>query len=59
MLVSRAGIISDFFTELVRLVVTLEDFTEEIGGVVVDETGQVVFLIDKALTNLSPKEPLS
>lgn len=59
LLVSTAGIISDFLTELVRLVVTEEDFTEEIGGVVEDETGEVVFLIDRALTNLSPKDPRS
>ena len=59
MLDSTAGIISDFFTELTGLVVTVEPVTEEVGGVVEDETGDVVFLMDRALTNLSPKDPRS
>ena len=59
MLVSTAGTISDFLTELAELVATVEDLTEETEGVVEDETGEVVFLIDRALTNLSPKDPRS
>lgn len=62
MLDSTAGIISDFFTEqteLTELVVTVERVTEEVEGVVEDETGEVVFLMDRALTNLSPRDPRS
>ena len=59
MLDSRTGIISDFFTELAELVVTVEPVTEEVEGAVEDETGEVFFLMDRALTNLSPREPRS
>lgn len=59
MLVSTAGVISDFLTELVRLEETVDDFTEEVGGEVLDERGEGAFLMDKALTNLSPKDPRS
>ena len=56
---STAGIIADFLTELTELVVTVESVTEEVEGAVEDETGEVVFLMDRALTNLSPKDPRS
>ena len=59
MLDSTTGIISDFFTELEELVVTVEPVTEEVEGVVEDETGEVFFLMDRALTNLSPRDPRS
>lgn len=59
MLDSTAGFSSDFFTELTALVVTVEPVTEEVEGVVEDATGEVVFLMDRALTNLSPKDPRS
>ena len=59
MLDSTAGTISDFFTELAELVVTVECVTEEVEGAVEDETGEVVFLIERALTNLSPRDPRS
>lgn len=59
MLDSTAGFSSDFFTELTGLVVTVEPVTEEVEGVEEDATGEVVFLMDRALTNLSPKDPRS
>ena len=59
MLDSTTGIISDFFKELEELVVTVEAVTEEIEGVVEDDTAEVFFLMDRALTNLSPRDPRS
>ena len=59
MLDSTTGIISDFFTELEELVVTVEAVTEEVVGVVEDDTGEVRFWMDRALTNLSPRDPRS
>jgi len=56
---SNAGVISDLFTELAELVVTVECVAEEVEGVVEDKTGEVVFLIERALTNLSPRDPRS
>jgi len=56
---STAGIIADFLTELAELEVTVGPVTEEVEGVVEDEAGEVVFLMDRALTNLSPKDPRS
>lgn len=59
MLDSTAGIIADFLTEFTELVVTVGPVTEEVEGAVEDEAGEVVFLMDRALTNLSPKDPRS
>ena len=59
MLESTTGIISDFFTELEELGVTLEPVTEEVEGVMEDDTGEVFFLMERALTNLSPRDPRS
>ena len=59
---STAGIISDFLTELARLVATVDDFRDEVEeeeGVAEEETGEVVFVIVRALTNLSPRDPRS
>ena len=47
---------SDCFIELAA--VTEDVFAEEVEGAE-EDTGEVVLLIDKALTNLSPKEPRS
>lgn len=50
---------SDCFIELAA--VTEDVIAEEVEGAEEDtgDTGEVVLLIDKALTNLSPKEPRS
>lgn len=58
MLVATAGIISNFLTELTRLLTTAEAIMEvevEEG----EETEGVVFLMERALTNLSPKDSRS
>lgn len=47
---------SDCFIELAA--VTEDVIAEEVEGAE-EDTGEVVLLIDKALTNLSPKEPRS
>lgn len=47
---------SDCFIELTA--VTEDVIAEEVEGAE-EDTGEVVLLIDKALTNLSPKEPRS
>lgn len=47
---------SDCFIELAT--VTEDVIAEEVEGAE-EDTGEVVLLIDKALTNLSPKEPRS
>lgn len=47
---------SDCFIEVAA--VTEDVIAEEVEGAE-EDTGEVVFLIDKALTNLSPKEPRS
>lgn len=60
-MIPRAGIISDFFTELTErggVTVHVEAVTEDVEGVE-DEAGEVFFFMDRALTNLSPKDPRS
>lgn len=47
---------SDCFIELAAA--TEDVIAEEVEGAE-EDTGEVVLLIDKALTNLSPKEPRS
>lgn len=60
MLVSTAGMISDFLTELTRLLTTAEGVMDTEG----EEEEEVAvegadFLIERALTNLSPKDSRS
>lgn len=50
--------ISDCFSELAGVVV-MEDATTEEGEGIAETGGEVVLLIDKALTNLSPSDPRS
>lgn len=54
---STAATISDCFTKVAGEVVMEDAITEEEEAE--DETGEVFFLIDKALTNLSPNDPRS
>lgn len=59
MLVSTAGMISDFLTELTRLLTTAEGVMDTEGEEEEVAVEGVDFLIERALTNLSPKDSRS